>query len=48
MKFLASATEALVGLSHPARGAWIEIEHDDAPDSVASQSHPARGAWIEM
>ena len=34
-------------LSHPARGAWIEI----APPaflSMTQQSHPARGAWIEI
>ena len=34
-------------MSHPARGAWIEI-----PDTKALydalESHPARGAWIEI
>ena len=35
-------------MSHPARGAWIEIR--SAADAVTgvSLSHPARGAWIEM
>ena len=34
-------------MSHPARGAWIEISRSSAP-STAFSSHPARGAWIEM
>ena len=33
--------------SHPARGAWIEI-NPSSPSSFAIRSHPARGAWIEM
>ena len=34
-------------MSHPARGAWIEmlIASAIAPINV---SHPARGAWIEI
>ena len=36
-------------LSHPARGAWIEIGNkDDLIDLLFIWSHPARGAWIEM
>ena len=38
---------AAVAMSHPARGAWIEIcltGFAIAP----TMSHPARGAWIEM
>ena len=34
-------------LSHPARGAWIEISRPFSRFSIAS-SHPARGAWIEI
>ena len=34
-------------LSHPARGAWIEIGHAIVK-AVVRVSHPARGAWIEM
>ena len=34
-------------LSHPARGAWIEIVSDDKK-LLEAQSHPARGAWIEI
>ena len=34
-------------MSHPARGAWIEILFD-ARKLVIKASHPARGAWIEM
>ena len=34
-------------MSHPARGAWIEIKI--ILDKIASfASHPARGAWIEI
>ena len=35
------------GLSHPVRGAWIEITVDN-PSFLNSPSHPVRGAWIEM
>ena len=34
-------------LSHPARGAWIEIS-GVTTSVTASLSHPARGAWIEI
>ena len=33
--------------SHPARGAWIEIQNAGAILGLYA-SHPARGAWIEM
>ena len=33
--------------SHPARGAWIEIDYTDQY-YLRYSSHPARGAWIEM
>ena len=35
-------------LSHPARGAWIEIYSYFTAFSSCFQSHPARGAWIEI
>ena len=35
-------------LSHPARGAWIEIWRPRPATRSRSMSHPARGAWIEM
>ena len=35
-------------LSHPARGAWIEIHLDISIIAKRILSHPARGAWIEM
>ena len=35
-------------LSHPARGAWIEIKRDSKPQESRNESHPARGAWIEI
>ena len=34
-------------LSHPARGAWIEIHHQSFLHARL-KSHPARGAWIEI
>ena len=34
-------------LSHPVRGAWIEID-DDLLYSYNDMSHPVRGAWIEI
>ena len=35
-------------LSHPARGAWIEISTAWLDFGGYAASHPARGAWIEM
>ena len=34
-------------LSHPVRGAWIEITAEYNPIHNF-ESHPVRGAWIEM
>ena len=47
MKYLFRREIIHANASHPARGAWIEIEMEDfAP--LWLQSHPARGAWIEI
>ena len=35
-------------LSHPARGAWIEILKAGKAYPPLGGSHPARGAWIEI
>ena len=35
-------------LSHPARGAWIEIYLSSIAVCLDPRSHPARGAWIEI
>ena len=35
-------------VSHPARGAWIEIAEVRRPRLWPGPSHPARGAWIEI
>ena len=35
-------------MSHPVRGAWIEIEIISAVEEAVTQSHPVRGAWIEI
>ena len=37
-----------VSASHPARGAWIEIQRCRPRSGCGRASHPARGAWIEM
>ncbi len=34
--------------SPPARGAWIEIDYDQALKKNNASSPPARGAWIEI
>ena len=34
-------------MSHPVRGAWIEIRRFGAIN-IALKSHPVRGAWIEI
>ena len=36
-----------LGVSHPARGAWIEMGCKDRR-VFRDWSHPARGAWIEI
>ena len=35
-------------VSHPARGAWIEISTALQAGVEKAGSHPARGAWIEI
>ena len=47
MKSLPISVKATVFLSHPVRGAWIEIYINDTIDKKLL-SHPVRGAWIEM
>ena len=39
--------EKLGEMSHPVRGAWIEIVNAFCND-VVIPSHPVRGAWIEI
>ena len=39
--------DTVVILSHPSRGAWIEIK-DGGVALKSAQSHPSRGAWIEI
>ena len=34
-------------MSHPARGAWIEMLLSGCI-MIGRESHPARGAWIEI
>ena len=35
-------------LSHPTRGAWIEMLSPDILKLLVQKSHPTRGAWIEI
>ena len=48
MKFNALLHMVEVGLSHPTRGAWIEIVVNLKAARKAAGSHPTRGAWIEI
>ena len=34
-------------MSHPTRGAWIEIDEYTRME-IFTLSHPTRGAWIEI
>ena len=47
MKLCSTGRSEARDASHPARGAWIEIDEVLDKD-VMDASHPARGAWIEM
>ena len=47
LKYLESHRQAPCMQSHPARGAWIEIQLR-VIRLFWKQSHPARGAWIEI
>ena len=47
MKFFWLAILICIGLSRPARGAWIEITQFLAL-LTSRRSRPARGAWIEI
>ncbi len=47
MKFLQRPALVHIVMSHPARGAWVEI----GPwiwVQMRLMSHPARGAWVEI
>ncbi len=35
-------------MSHPVRGAWIEIRFIRTQKLKPERSHPVRGAWIEI
>ena len=37
-----------MSLSHPVRGAWIEIVLKALGFEKEEESHPVRGAWIEI
>ena len=47
MKLLNAVDTYGVDVSHPSRGAWIEMRGLVAV-TTPRQSHPSRGAWIEI
>ena len=48
MKLACKHLGGIALVSHPARGAWIEIPLGWAAGQDTGGSHPARGAWIEI
>ena len=48
MKFPVESAHNSTQVSHPTRGAWIEIMKDLISDMLSATSHPTRGAWIEI
>ena len=48
MKFHGQPCGYKVVVSHPARGAWIEMAMSHLWGWILVKSHPARGAWIEI
>ena len=48
LKSVRRSNMGLTWKSHPARGAWIEIQEENTMAYNNEQSHPARGAWIEI
>ena len=48
MKFLKLLKKTSIHLSHPVRGAWIEILKVTGIFRMSGLSHPVRGAWIEI
>ena len=48
MKFIGRFSCDAALLSHPSRGAWIEIHSALIQDVINCASHPSRGAWIEI
>ena len=48
MKLRQQVSKLLAVVSHPARGAWIEIAINWLSFTNKKESHPARGAWIEI
>ena len=48
MKYTGIEKSVEEAMSHPVRGAWIEMFADSVTGIESSLSHPVRGAWIEM
>ena len=47
LKFVFQRRDLQLPVSHPTRGAWIEILRRDN-HVAAVGAHPTRGAWIEI
>ena len=45
---MARRADIAEAMSHPVRGAWIEIHIEVLYKIDKVLSHPVRGAWIEM
>ena len=48
MKYVKARRLHGLDVSHPSRGAWIEIFSCSIIRCMIPMSHPSRGAWIEM
>ena len=47
MKYDGNRADLCNGVSHPSRGAWIEM-YSSPHHYERRASHPSRGAWIEI
>ena len=47
MKSITDISRIACNVSRPARGGWIEIDHD-GKHGARRPSRPARGGWIEI
>ena len=48
MKSVLSPVSALVLVSLPVRGAWVEIIYPPVSPETKNRSLPVRGAWVEI
>ena len=48
LKYIHKTLLTVLNMSHPSRGAWIEICKKRILFTASLPSHPSRGAWIEI